>query len=1217
MGEITSAAAGLVVSKVGEPVIEKAASIIDNVYRDPKLEEKVLLTLKSKYENEPFYNSFSRFIEEYKVIEHLIDRFNSASTDDSLCESIFCEDNFQKFSGYYKYNPSEEPIIHEAFSLIFSNIYIAKVNIPHHSDIGKLQLDMHTIANENNADITQKLNAIMSSINDLKNERMPLKIDEPEKQEEASEKVKEFLKKVSDIGTNSKKSDEEVIKDYQILLAELAVELNNETRSQRNSVICKINCNIALRYSNIGNLEKAFDCLSKIDQDTAKASKTYHFVKAAIIINHCITEKYSDAAESINCALNIDKDYKQAVLLKAYLSALNKDATLQNIVDFLDNSFKDILDDKKDTSLIADYYTYRAFVFKEFGENYKSIESHLKARAFGYDEAVCDYNIGISYYAIATEHLPKSERIWCGDIKFDELLKALEIFKKWIFACDAKMSEFLRTRYICVYVSTCCLLGIKHNLSDISQYLTPKFDYETQRLIILGSDAAISEKEFSLLDDDDKTAAMISNYIRTNNITDIINFIESKSDEDITKLPQPIIYLLLQSCVIAKRVDLYDKFRSLTSTPSDLSLLECLDGYVEEIKGNVDRAKALLDKHAKGTNDYNLLHNIMLFYARNNFDTEHSELLLRILNLKAQNKTYIEDTVFFYSHSITFFTKIKSESVVLFTEALENENNISTINKLMLLADYFSSVGEQSKLLEVLTQIYDMQPTYKNGFNKAISLLHLMKYSEALEHAISLFESLEKGMEEEKSQTIGFICEAYLHLGEDDKSFEWAKKAHDLFVDIPSHPSHRNFLAIATRTNHLEALKDTIEYKKTHPVVVGKWITEFEISKSNPVESLEKALEKITGENPEERRARDNEFLRLHRKNILSNSMLLRHSNNSLSQYFYFAQNNKLHICDGNLQNLSYEQTLIKDDIFVDALTLIVLNKYKCLGLLNKIKNVHVCYSTINVLHSFVSSMEYNLYVSEVTDWLRNSKNVVFESNGFKTTTEIDEYLLEDMWVCCRASSKKSIPYLTIEHIVKKLQKFKLELFSDKLEIVSIPAFCYSVLSDNTEELWDVLYTLLEECSFISFRADTIIHQIQKDNYRVEEKSLERFFICNSDCDMVSFAQIYNAVIRMLLKDHFEASVMFSKMVVENCIKIWRRGDYYRNVVKNIVSDPESQRREDAINQYVILTVYMIKQIYNDIPSEIQGKYNELISRITKNFTSEYISQMMNSAFLQ
>jgi len=88
------------------------------------------------------------------------------------------------------------------------------------------------------------------------------------------------------------------------------------------------------------------------------------------------------------------------------------------------------------------------------------------------------------------------------------------------------------------------------------------------------------------------------------------------------------------------------------------------------------------------------------------------------------------------------------------------------------------------------------------------------------------------------------------------------------------------------------------------------------------------------------------------------------------------------------------EQELIQNDVFVDALTLIVLEKFKCLRILNKIKNVHICYSSIKVLHSFVSSIEYNTYVSGVIEWLKKNKNIIFEANGFEETSEIHEYLL-------------------------------------------------------------------------------------------------------------------------------------------------------------------------------------------------------------------------------
>ena len=195
-----------------------------------------------------------------------------------------------------------------------------------------------------------------------------------------------------------------------------------------------------------------------------------------------------------------------------------------------------------------------------------------------------------------------------------------------------------------------------------------------------------------------------------------------------------------------------------------------------------------------------------------------------------------------------------------------------------------------------------------------------------------------------------------------------------MFIDIPAHQSHRNFFAISTRTNHFEALKNTFEYKNLHPVVLSKWIKEFKISEDNPIESLETALETFTGEKRDDRKSRESTFLNLYRKKVLSNSMLLKHFNNNLLQYFHFAHENKIYVCDGNSQNLMLEQELIQNDVFVDALTLIVLEKFKCLRILNKIKNVHICYSSIKVLHSFVSSIEYNTYVSGVIEWLKKIK---------------------------------------------------------------------------------------------------------------------------------------------------------------------------------------------------------------------------------------------------
>lgn len=948
MDIISEAVAGFAAGKIGDSVIEKTNSAIDKVFKDPKLEDKIMSDIITKYERESFYNSFSKYIDDNNVISHLIDRFNSSLTDDTLCESSFCAEHLQKFKHYYKYNPGEESSIQDAFLLIYPNVYLSKVSISNHSDIGKLQKDMHTIANSNSAqiaDLTRKVNTLMSVFGNPQNAASSLKLNENDGHDEISEKVKSFLLKISNVANDSMKSDEEIIDEYFKLLVDAAIELNNESASQRASVICKINCNIALRYCNLGKINEAFELLEKIDTEVANHNASYHFVKAAIIVNTGNVERYPEATKSINLSIEIDKNYKQAWLIKAFLIALNKESSLEDTIHLLDDNFKDVLDKNVDNSLIADYYTYRAFIFREFGEYQESINNHLKAKERGSDEAVSDYNIGLSYYTLATQNLPRNERVWCGNIDSEALLKAFSIFKSWVFNEKSGISTFLKTKYVQLYVSTCCLLGVKHNLSNISQYFTPEFDYESKRLIILGSDNPISDEYISQLEDDDKIAAILSNLTNSNDCTGIIDFVEAKDIDEIARFPEPTIYLVLQSCIIAKRIDLYDKLRPLMSTHFDSSLLECLEGLAQEEKGNIETAKTLLDKYAKTAKDYNLLHNIILFYERNKFELELKELISRILLLKSNNEIYIENAHFFYRHALYLFSKKVSKDITLLINTLSNDDNLPKINKLSLLADYYSLIGEQNKLLNALTEIYDMEPNYKNGFNKALSLLHLMRYSEALDLSLKLFETLEKGMEDEKFQIIELICELYLFINEDDKSFEWAKKAHELFIDIPAHQSHRNFFAISTRTNHFEALKDTFEYKNLHPVVLSEWIKEFKISEDNPIESLETALETFTGEKRDDRKSRESTFLNLYRKRVLSNSMLLKHFNNNLLQYFHFAHENKIYVCDGNLQNLMFEQELIQNDVFVDALTLIVLEKFKCLRILNKIKNVHICYS--------------------------------------------------------------------------------------------------------------------------------------------------------------------------------------------------------------------------------------------------------------------------------
>ena len=437
------------------------------------------------------------------------------------------------------------------------------------------------------------------------------------------------------------------------------------------------------------------------------------------------------------------------------------------------------------------------------------------------------------------------------------------------------------------------------------------------------------------------------------------------------------------------------------------------------------------------------------------------------------------------------------------------------------------------------------------------------------------------------------------------------KKTHTLMLQNPYDDSHQFYMNRATRTDHTEALSDTIKYKQTHPVVIGKWLKEFKISDDNPLESLKKAIEEMSGESHDEYEKREQEIASIYRSNLVSNSLLLKYYHQSLSNMFIFASKHKLSISEGNIKRIEQEMALVNEDIFVDALTLIVMNQHKCIEILNDIKCVHICYSTVTSLQNYMLGLDAP-YVINVLDWIYRSNNIVFEQDGYGFDSVNSEVFSEEFLVCCNAAALKDTPLLMVEPVVKLFQKNKLEIIPLNLNTVSLPSFCNKVMSK--EKLESVLYDLLNDCRFISFRADTIISQIEKDSYRIDNTSLDRFLICDTTCDMISFVNVYCEAIRRLLSINEIAAKEFTLLILKDGIRIWKRGLYYRYLLEKNPNDIECQNKAELIQKYIINLTFAINKIYPDMPPEIANVYNCVIktvySHMCHRFLEEFKSQL-------
>lgn len=1199
-----------------EQMLDKVAEFTDIYIRNPNLIKDIHECLVAKYGDYPFYNDFSAFIYANKTIERLIGKVTNINSAELISKKSFVGEMLYEFCTQYDGHSSyEQSHIKEAFELIFDEVFKEVLSLNQHSDAGKLQASERVWFGQMSEELTSNsdmLNKIYAKVNSI-DDRLAFVSNIKDDLEHESPKIEKFLKKIDSVGNkeDSVLDSEDTLKKYQELSTEALIALRGENETQIDRVICSIYCHMAICYANLGNEEKAFECLRQIPSVAAQESKLYQFVNAVLIINYDNEEKYMEAEQSLNKALELDPNYYRAYVLSKYLMALKGDTPLEEIMIPLDDYMERIPEGEKSRDLLADYHVYRGFINKEFMEYDLAEKDFLLAKEYGYEESILDYNLALLYYGIATQNFPKDTRLFCVNVDVSRIKKVIELLRKWLIEeKEEKIPLYIKSRIVGIYVSSCTLLGIKHDLTPVEEYLKLQdLEYEVQRMLILGVDGIVDKVSLSILDEEDALYVRISNKLSANQYNDVKKSLLLMSEEERQLMPVTTIYLVLQASLANHDLDTYYDFRKYISELDELGLVECLDAYAGELTGDIENAKLILDKYAISSKDYHILRNIVNFYGRNGYDKECEQLLLRILGLLENSVIYLDDKQEFYEMAVTFLVNHKSNSTRIFVDAIDIENE----QMWKLKAHYYDKIKDIPSLYEMLTRMYRTTREFYLGYDEIVCLIKLMEYDCALEKAQELLKTIHENNIKDKVKVIWLISNICLFLGKNEDSFEWAKKAHELTIDIPGDDSHRGYLWCATRVGHVDdALAGVLEYKQQHPVVISEWMKEVKIPKDNTGEEVVQAVKDAVGVSPNEYAKKEENLGIMYRKGILPNATLLKCYKKDISQLFIFAKKNKLRISSGKWTSIEEKKTVIGEHILVDSFTLLILYKYKCLDALKEIKNIHICHATIEFLQERYMSLNYFL-VEKILEWIGQAENIIIDYDGYYEESPMESIFSREVLLCCATANRLQIPFLTSEVLLEyfiatdESQTFK------GVQIVNIVTLCYKTMESEPDKLSQMLYDLLEECTFINFTSETILEQIKKKEYSISDCDLDRFFICNTSCDMISFANVYIGVIKTLKDQNYKASLDFSQIVLKNTLKIWRKGTYYRSMSQDYDIDSATLKAK-AINTYVLYIVEWIQKVYGAVPIELEALLKEVkrecIHYISENVYSEIVGTL-------
>ena len=299
---------GTIADKFLDTKAEDFITELSGKYKDTRIEKDAKNFLLDEYGSEIYYNDLDSFIMNNHLLENLFDSLHGVASVQPLSKKEFINKNLKIFLNQFPEYKKKKVIISKvkkAFESLYDYVvlYVNKLNP--YSEAGILKSEMHRMS----ADIMSvqdRIDVTTSETNELvkkifESVTLQQSVVETASQDlfDYSEATSKYISKIKKIESEfqCKHLYREALELYFELFREISVDFSGKSHPQINQMICSLNCNIALCQYNLGEEEKALLSLSKIEENAAKDSKTFHFVSAAFIIQSLNSEKYNIAKE--------------------------------------------------------------------------------------------------------------------------------------------------------------------------------------------------------------------------------------------------------------------------------------------------------------------------------------------------------------------------------------------------------------------------------------------------------------------------------------------------------------------------------------------------------------------------------------------------------------------------------------------------------------------------------------------------------------------------------------------------------------------------------------------------------------------------------------------------------------------------------------------------------------------------------------------------------
>lgn len=1109
----------------------------------------IVETIRNKffetYQNRDYYDKLDEFIASNKCIELAVILASSTSSSDQKLNAQYVNILSKKFQNEYPiYRMYSEEIV-DVFKMLKQKATIM-INISNHPETKKLQVTVIRETEDIKEFIREEHVTTDSTIRDSES-RIVNTVKEAFIC--SDEDIKPFSARVDEIEQNEQKNllFSEAIDAYNSCFQEASIKLRSKNGSEINEFYCKVLSYIAICYGNLGEFEKAKEHIQRACE--ISETKSVRSAYAAIALQSKDESMYECALKYIKINLSECAEDFDSLLYFQILSVL------QNGPNYKESVFEKILHLADSDEKRGKYYVYKAFAEK-FCERYQqAITDFKKATTFGYETIIEEFNVASVYYSMAIENV-KTKFALRPNLQWNYLIQCEKQLKKLIIEIsDSRFRNLLETEIIKLYLNCCMLLENRNSIYCREDLLAKiwSLDYDTIRSFVLTTPCEYAQEHsfYDNLNTSDSCLWRIQQCIKAKRISEAKKLATEGIENKIFQHPELAYNVLLQIALNNKD---FNEFTNISREMIQKNLMVpgycVMEAYLLEQKGNIEEAKNMIDNVVKGTLDLYDYENAFYFYRRNHYDQESLYLIKCMIDKKEKGLIRITHAEEIYKSIFLFLLDRDIEFCCEFVASID-ENEIDKELLFRFELDIAVKKVNLPKIAEYNANLYEI--TNKNGYrlNEVLALTQ----SGDLKTATKILGEIDIGHLTQDERWQYYLLHSQLDILNEnyESAFVFAKKAHEDNLDRPEHPSHQNYFSVASRTGHVEeGIKDAIEFKHRHPVVVDY------MQEMNSVSMNENGEEVPSGDLLaflDSQKKIAEQWQSYYKKDILGIYQIADKESgdfDGLIAQILSTENGKLHIFEGNIEKLEneIETVQINKSIVIDAFSLVVLEYFKIFKILDCFDTVYIGYSTFIYMQQMaISYNKFSKRYGEIYHWLIGKKCIKIPDGPLKPSEEMRNIFPTHLLAAIETAKKMKCPLLYAD----KVESILLQTNNDIVEksdliLISINSLI-AVCKDGEKEM---RCKLMEKATFINFNAEDIVYWIGCHR-PIDEKTLARFLTCNSSVDVESFARVYLAAVKIIKGNDINVAKEFVDVLILNTVKIRRRATYSESIVEEAI----------------------------------------------------------------